>query len=384
MKIAMIGQKGIPAHYGGVETHVEELSKRLANKGHKITVFSRKWYAEENEDSLSEVKLPDNVERVFTTTINTKHLDTITHTFTSTFHVIFQDYDVIHYHSVGPSLVSWIARIFSSAKIVSTFHCIDRKHGKWGWLAQFVLKIGEWACCTFPHRTIAVSKNIHNYVKKRYNRDITYIPNGVPLFETNKKTDKIQQWNLKPNKYLLMVSRLIAHKGIHYAIEAYKNIKQKKPKLVKNIKLVIVGGGHFSDKYVDKIKKMAKSEPDIIMTGFQTGPALEQLFSHAKLMISPSDLEGLPITVLEGMSYKLPIVLSDIPEHTEIIDEAKFLFERGNIDDLQQTLQEVLKSKDKKLQQQGQKNRDIIEQNYSWEYVTNQIEKLYQEVTQSS
>jgi len=384
MKIAMIGQKGIPAHYGGVETHVEELSKRLASKEHQITVFSRNWYAKENEDSLSEVKLPDNIERVFTSTISTKHLDTITHTFTSTFNAIFKDYDVIHYHGVGPSLLTWVTRIFSSAKIVSTFHCIDRKHGKWGWLAQLALRIGEWACCTFPHRTIAVSKNIHKYVKEVYNRDITYITNGVPLFEPNEKTDKIKQWDLQSDRYLLLVSRLIAHKGIHYAIEAYKNIKQEKPELIEDLKLVIVGEGHFSDKYVDKVKKMAESETDIIMTGFQTGSALEQLFSHAKLMISPSDLEGLPITVLEGMSYKLPVMLSDIPEHTEIIDSTEFLFEQGNIDDLQKTLEELLKSSDKKLQKQGQKNRNIIEQKYSWKYVTNQIEKLYQEITQSS
>lgn len=373
----MIGQKGVPAHHGGVETHVEQLSKNLADKGHQINVYSRKWYIEQvQEQKELEQK---NISRVFTPTINSKHLDAIVHTFTSTIHALFTDVDIIHYHAVGPSLLSWVPRVFSSASVVSTFHCVDRKHGKWGWFARQMLKLGEWASCSFPHRTIAVSKSIQKYAQEQWNKDITYIPNGVPLFEQKEKTNEIEKWDLEPNKYLLIVSRIIAHKGIHYAIKAYKQIKAETD-LLKNKKLAIVGSGHHSEKYEDKIKKMAEDEDDIILLGFQSGDTLDQLFSHAEMMLSPSDHEGLPITLLEGMSYNLPVVLSDIPEHREVITDSEYIFSSGDVKDLQQTLKKVLSKTKKQLKKIGEKNRKIIEQNYSWDTVSNKIEDLYKEL----
>ncbi|MFB6225751.1 MAG: glycosyltransferase family 4 protein [Candidatus Paceibacteria bacterium] len=377
MKIAMIGQKGIPAHHGGVETHVEQLSKKLAEKDHQINVYSRKWYIRQAEQKGPPEQ--ENISRIFTPTINSKHLDTIIHTFTSTVHALFTDVDIIHYHGVGPSLLAWIPRVFSFSSVVSTFHCVDRKHGKWGWFARQILKLGEWASCSFPHRTIAVSKSIQKYAQDEWSKDITYIPNGVPLFEQTDNTEEIEKWDLEPDQYLLIVSRLIAHKGIHYAIKAYKQIKAH-TELVENKKLVIVGSGHHSSDYEDKIRQMAEEEDDIILAGFQSGDTLDQLFSHAEIMVSPSDHEGLPVTLLEAMSYSLPVVLSDIPEHKEVIKDSEYLFSAGDADDLEKTLKNILNKSKQKLREIGAKNRKIIEQNYSWNTVSESIEKLYKEL----
>lgn len=363
----MIGQKGVPAKFGGVETHVENLSKNLANRDHEISVYSRKWYTEGIESTINKVKT------VHTPTINTKHLDTIVHTFTATIHSLFQDYDVIHYHAVGPSLLAWIPRLFSNKKIVSTFHCIDRKHEKWGWFARKILTLGEWAACKFPHKTIVVSKGLKKYTKENYNCNSTYIPNGVPLYEKNTNTDKIKQWGLQKDNYIFLISRFIPHKGIHYAIKAYKKLKEE------NIgkKLVITGGGHHTDKYTNKIEKMVADEPNVILTGFQSNETLEQLFSNAYMMLSPSDAEGLPITMLEGMSYRLPIVASDIDEHRELIQNEQFLFEQGNVDSLKQALEQALNKDNSELKKEADANRKNIEENFAWSKVTKEIERLY-------
>lgn len=362
----MIGQKGIPAQSGGVENHVEQLSKHLADKGHEITVYSRDWYCGDKANDT------EGIRRVFTPTIATKHLDAITHTLSSSLHALTQDYDVIHFHSVGPALFSWVAVLFSSARVISTFHCIDRKHGKWGRFAQFALYLGEWASCTFPDETIAVSKQIQQYCKEKHNSELHYIPNGVELFERTNKTDKLDQWGLEENNYLLIVSRLISHKGIHYAIKAWKKIKEI------DYKLVIVGEGFHSDEYTKRIKQMSKTEDNIVLTGLQTEETLKQLFSHAKLMLSPSDHEGLPIAMLEGMSYQLPIIASNISEHKELIDSQKYLFQQGNYSDLADKITKVLNLPEEKLAKQAEENRQKIKDNFTWDQISKQIEQVYQ------
>ncbi|MFB6181786.1 MAG: glycosyltransferase family 4 protein [Candidatus Magasanikbacteria bacterium] len=377
MKIAMIGQKGIPAQYGGVETHVERLSQNLAERDFDVSVYCRRWYSENESDENQEKH--SSIRQIYSPSIKTKRLDTITHTLTSTIHALTQDYDIIHYHGVGPSLFSWIPRIFSNSKVISTFHCIDRKHGKWGILGKTVLRIGEWASCNFPHETISVSKGIKNYAYKAYDTATKHIPNGTPLYTKNTETNQIEKWNLNSKEYILVVSRLISHKGVHYVIEAFKKLKNQFPKLMEEKKLVIVGSARYDDKYTEKIKNMAKSKNDIILTGFQTEESLEQLFSNAKLMISASENEGLPITILEGMSYKLPVILSDIPEHKELIDNPEYLFENKNIQDLQETLKKTLKQNKKDLNKQAERNRKKIEQEYSWDSITEEIIDLYKE-----
>ncbi len=174
MKIAMIGQKGIPTRFGGIERHVEELAIRLGTLGHEVRVYTRAWYAAPKK------RFSRGVSTVVTPTVNTKHLDAIVHTFTATIHAIGAGVDVIHYHGVGPSLLSFIPRIFAPRiRVVSTFHCIDRKHQKWNVFARLALGLGERAACVFPHATIAVSKTLQAYCDNSFNTDTIYVPNGI-------------------------------------------------------------------------------------------------------------------------------------------------------------------------------------------------------------
>jgi len=230
LKIAFIGQKGIPVEQGGIEKHVQELSVGLADRGFDVTVYSRYHYTKSHQKQYLGVKI------INLPSIKSKHLDAITHTLTASIHSLFQNYDIIHYHGVGPSLLSWIPRIFKpSAKVLATLHCLDREHPKWGLIAKLALTIGEWTACHFPHETIVVSKTLKKYCQKYYKHQTIYIPNGANVGSTTKRqnSSSLKQFDLKPNKYFLSVSRLVPQKQLHTLIEAYKEINTDK-------KLVIV------------------------------------------------------------------------------------------------------------------------------------------------
>lgn len=376
----MIGQKGMPAIHGGVERHVHELSLRLVKLGHEVTVYARKWYTGKNKNFSF-----DDVLIKHLSTLKSKHFDAISHTFLSTLDAIKNDYDVIHYHGIGPSLLSWIPRVFApQIKVVTTFHSMDRKHEKWGLLARIILRLGEWTACRFAHETISVSRTIQQYCRDVYDTTTKFIPNGVPSYDKSQNTDQLEKWNLIPQSYLVMISRLIPHKGAHYLISAYKKLKQENPEIIGNKKLVIVGDGYYTNEYTKKIKAMVKNDNNIIFTGFQSGEALRQLFSHAYLMIHPSDNEGLPINVLEGMSYGLPILLSDIPEHKELTQKEDYLFRFGNVDSLIQKIKELLTKENDELQKQGKQNKEMVTKYYNWENITSNISELYKQEIKAS
>lgn len=371
MNISMIGQKGMPAHFGGVERHVHELSVRLAADGFAVSVYARDWYTDPS------VTLYEGVEIRHIKTIKSKHLDTAIHTMLSTLDAIKRGADVIHYHGVGPALFSWIPRLLSKkTRVLTTFHSIDRKHDKWNGFARLVLRFGEWAACTFAHETIAVSQTIQQYARDAYDKEIVYIPNAVPEVKPTKETTLLKKWDLKKGNYMIMVSRLIPHKGAHDLIDAFILLKET-GRLKKGMKLVIVGDGHHTDDYVASLKKQAKKHEDILFTGFQTGEVLNQLFSNAAFMVHPSYNEGLPICVLEGMSYKLPVLVSDILEHRDLVYNHEYLYEVGNVTALADSMEVLQKKKKSELNKQGKHNKQITDTEYHWDTVVQKIARLY-------
>ncbi|HLD31560.1 MAG TPA: glycosyltransferase family 4 protein [Patescibacteria group bacterium] len=370
MKIAMIGQKGMPATHGGVERHVHELSLRLVKLGQQVTVYSRPWYTQMTDGQI------EGVEIKHLPSINTKHLDTITHSFLATLDAITKGFDIIHYQGVGPSLVSFLPRLLAPhIRVITTFHSMDRKHEKWNWFARLILKIAEWTACHFSHETIAVSRTIEQYCRDVYDRQAVYIPNGVPLYEKKEDTTALAPWGLEKDKYLLTVSRLIPVKGIQYLIKAFRQLPTD---LRQKYKLVIVGDGYHTDEYVRKLKQLASGESQIVFTGWQAGETLAALYSQAHLLIHPSDIEGLPITVLEAMSYELPVLLSDIPEHRELENQSQYLFTHGQVDVLTKKLEKILRLDDAILKEHGAYNRAKIENHYSWSDIVQEMNKIYQ------
>jgi len=372
LKIAYIGQKGIPATFGGVEFHVDEISRRLVKKGHRIDVYVRDWYTDKNLKQYQGMKL------IHTPTINTKHLDAFIHSFTSSFHSIFQDYDIIHYHALGPSVFCWLPKIFRDKRVVVTLHGLDWKRGKWGFFAKTFLKFTERTAIYLPEKTIVVSKTQKKYFESKYGKEVTYIPNGVniPQIKARNKITE-EKYDLNGKDYLLWMGRLTPEKRVDWLIKAFKKIKGR----ISNLKLVIAGGSSATDEYIKGLKKLTEDDKQIIFTGYVGGQKKEELFSNALLFVLPSYLEGLPIALLEAMSYKLPCLVSNIPPHKEVINEEVdgFLFQSDDFYDLVKKLGELLQNRER-LRNIGENARRKVEKEYNWNEVVRKTEEVYRKL----
>lgn len=368
MKIAFIGQKGIPTKFGGVERHVEELSARICAAGQQVFVYCRPWYTAAGQTEHHGVRL------VVVPSLHTKHFDAISHTFFSTIHALFQPYDIIHYHGVGPALLAWIPRVFKPrCRVVVTFHCIDRKHQKWNRFARLALRLGEWAACAFAHQTIVVSKTLQQYCRNVYETETVYIPNGVPVPILPIASALLQdQFQLQPQGYILAVSRLVRHKGIHHLVAAYHDLQTTLP-------LVIVGGSAFTDNYVSELQQMALGNRNIRFVGYQEGAALAELFANAAVFVQPSETEGLPITLLEAMAYGRPIVASDIPENQEALGGCGILFRNRDAGDLTQKLAYAL-AETTVMRRLADQAKERAVRHYHWHDIAQQTEKLYRQL----
>ncbi|OPX44819.1 capsular glucan synthase [Ruminiclostridium hungatei] len=364
MKIAMIGQKGIPSRSGGIEIHVDEISKRLACLGCQVEVYSRRDYCDvEFEDgNYLGVKIR------YTPYINSKHLDAITHTLTSTVRALLSHCEIFHYHALGPATLAFIPRIFGK-KVICTVHGLDWQRGKWGSFASSFLKFGEYATAKFSHRTISVSRNLVGYYKDKYNIETAYIPNGVERPDILRAQLIKEKYGLDTDSYILFLARLVPEKGVHYLIDAFNKIRTDK-------KLVIAGGSSHSSGYELDIKKSAEENRNIIFTGFVRDQELAELYSNAYFYVLPSDIEGLPISLLEAMSYGNCCLVSDIPENTNVIGTMGYCFRKSDTGDLARKMSMLLADREKVLKVKYLSGTYILNK-YNWDRIAVETKNLY-------
>ncbi len=373
MKIAFIGQKGIPAHSGGVEKHVEKIATRLAAFGHEVTVYTRPHYTASNLKTFQGVTL------ISLPSITTKHLDAISHTLVATLHALFSDYDVIHFQSIGPSILSFLPRIFRpNVRVISTFHSQDYFHQKWGAFAKRCLKAGEFFTCRVPEKTITVSQSLALYAKRVYGREAVYIPNGAEI-EFESDASSLSSCGLRPKRYILSVSRLVAHKGIHYLIKAFQDL-QHTGKLPNGTKLAIVGTHANTEEYEKYLHLLAGQDSNILFLGEQHGKVLNALFSHAALFVQPSEDEGLSLALLEAMAHGLCPLVSDIPANVEAIGvDAGVTFPVRDVNRLRDQLAFLL-NRPEILQEIGERAKERIEDEYSWDAIARRTESVYHDL----
>lgn len=370
LRIAMIGVKGVPASQipggGGIENHVEMLSKHLIAKGHRVSVYVRPYANPGRKKQWEGIRL------ITLPSIFRKNLDAITHTFLASIHVLFQDVDIIHYHAVGPSTLSWIPRLFKPrAKVVATFHGRDRFHEKWSWAARAYLAFGEWAICRFPHVTIAVSHEIRMFCERMYGRAAIQIPNGVDIVRHSIGTDRLRALGLKPESYFLTLGRLIPVKAHEDAIRAFRDVQTDK-------KLLIIGDATFdSVQYQATLERLAKDDARIVFMGRRTGEELQQLLAHCYAMIHPSRIEGLSVSILEAMSFGRLVLMSDIASNRELIDHSGISYPVGNVQSLRDTIQWLL-SDPVLVRMRGERAKDVVHRLYSWDRVIEHMIQVYQ------
>lgn len=360
MKIAFIGQKGIPAVNGGVERHVEFLAKELVALGHEVIVYNRKNYTPTVLKEYAGIKL------IYKSFIDNKNLANITHTFLSTLDVLFRRVDIIHYHGVGPSLLLWIPKIFApKAKLVATLHSFDYDNEKWGKFAKFMLRLGEYFMFALADEVIVITPATQRYAKNKYKSEPILIPNGADMTPVS-GDDALKYWNLDKDSYIFSASRLIKLKGLQYLIEAYQDLETNK-------KLVIAGDGE----YESALKTLADANKNIIFVGNQSGDALRQLYSNAYLFVQASEMEGLSLSLLEAMGYQTACLASDIVANKEALADTGFYFQSRSVAGLKSKLNYILKHP-KEVKRMSETAYKRACRKYDWHQIAINTAKTYQ------
>jgi glycosyltransferase involved in cell wall biosynthesis len=358
MRIAMIGQKGLPATHGGVERHVEHLAARLVRRGHEVAVYTRPSYSDPSLVKHLGIQLKSLY------SIPTKHLDAITHSALSSIDSRREPFDIVHYHATGPCLTAPLARKRGRA-LVATIHGQDWRRAKWGSLATLALRTSEHMALRVPDATISVSRTLADAYERLGYNGVHYIPNGVEVSDQD-DPEYLKELDVVPGEYAVFVGRLVPEKGAHYLVEAWS-------RLATDRKLVIVGDSSFSASYV---KSLNRCSPNLIFTGYLYGPRLATVFRNAGLFVLPSDLEGLPIVLLESLAHGTPVLASDIPPNQEVLGGLGEYFKAGDVQDLVDRLNELL-PRMHAMKKTARELRQRIATEYDWERVADQTESLY-------
>lgn len=369
LKIAMLGHKRIPSREGGVEIVVEELSTRMTKLGNEVTCFNRKGHhvsgKEFDSNNLNEYK---GVKIKSVLTIDAKGLSAMSSSFFASVMAAFGKYDVVHFHAEGPCAMLWLPKLFGK-KCVATIHGLDHQRAKWGKFASWYIMLGEKMAAKYADEIIVLSQGVSDYFEKIYGRKTKFIPNGVnkPNIE---KADLIKsKFGLEKDDYILFLGRIVPEKGIRYLIEAYKNVKTNK-------KLVIAGGSSDTNEFMNEITELAKDDERIIFTGFVQGQLLDELYSNAYIYTLPSDLEGMPLSLLEAMSYGNCCLVSDIAECADVVEDKAVVFKKSNVDDLRSKLQ-MLCNDEEIVKKYKKETAEFICSKYNWDEVVNKTLDLY-------
>ena len=364
MKIFVTGTRGIPDIPGGVEKHCQELFPRVANKGQVVLIATRSSYITSKLNKWHDIRL------ISCFAPKKKSLEAIVHTTIALLKARRYSPDVVHIHAVGPALLTPLARLLGF-NVVFTNHGPDYDREKWGKTAGFILRLGEKMGGLFASELIVISSVIGDIIKKRCNRKPCLIYNGVSLPIKSKKTDFLQQIGVESGKYIIAIARFVPEKGLHDLVNAFKALNA-------DYKLVIAGDADYETAYSRRLKKKAAEDKKIILTGYITGEPLNQIYTHAKLFILPSYHEGLPIALLEALSYGLPVLVSDIPANREVGLAPHRYFRSRNVDDLKDKmgllLEEEVSEKEKLWIQQQ------LQEKYNWDKIADQTIKVYERV----
>lgn len=365
LRIAFLGMKCMPAlGQGGVEVVVEELSTRMAKMGHQVTCYNRSG-KQGGKKGLTTYK---GVRIVNVPTIDKRGLAAMSASTMAAIRAAFGPYDVVHFHAEGPCAMLWLPKLMRK-RCIATIHGLDHQRAKWGKLASTYIMLGEKCAVRFADEVIVLSKGVQDYFQKTYGRKTRFIPNGVNRPKLHEADLIRKKYGLEKDGYILFLARLVPEKGLNYLIQAYRHVWTDK-------KLVIAGGTSDTDQFVKELKALAAGDDRILFTGFVRGQMLEELYSNAYLYTLPSDLEGMPLSLLEAMSYGNCCLVSDIAECTEVVEDKAMVFRRGDVEDLREKLQTAC---DREELVQGYKKEaaEFICGKYDWDEVAAETVRLY-------
>ena len=369
LRIAMLGHKWMPSREGGVEVVVEELSTRMVQRGCQVVCYNRKGnYKSKKRFHKKGTPEYKGVRLKGVMTINRRGLSAVTSSVVGAVKCAFGPYDVVHFHSEGTCGMLWLPKLLGKRCVV-TVHGLDHRRAKWGWFASAYIMLGEKIAVKTADRIIVLSADTQDYFRRVYGRKTHFIPNGVNRPQVV-KADRIQKkLGLKKDGYILFLGRIVPEKGLLYLIRAFQKVKTDK-------KLVIAGGSSDTNRFMAKLKSISQPDPRILFTGFIQGRLLEELYSNAYLYVLPSDLEGMPLSLLEAMSYGNCCLVSDIPECAEVVEDHAVLFQTGNEEDLRAKLQRLCEEEET-VNRYRAGSADFICQKYNWDVTVDKTLELY-------
>ena len=363
LSVAMIGLRGIPTTFGGVERAVEELSVRLVERGHAVTVYGRTSYVD------STVREHRGVELRTLPQINTKHLEAASHTFLAAVDAVrSRRFDVLHFHATGPALFTAIPRALS-VPCVATVQGLDWRREKWGPAASTILRFAARAAGIVPDETIVVSRELQRVFRESYGADTEYIPNGVEIGDLGSGTPIP---GLDPDRFVLFLGRLVPEKGVHTLIEAYRDVDTDQ-------RLAIAGPASHSEDYVRELHALAAPDPRVLLLGPRYGAEKAWLMRNATLFVQPSTIEGLPITLLESLACERYPVVSDISENVEAVtaNGRRFgsTFRTGDAGALARSIQDALANPAR--ESEGREAAKAVLPGYDWDKIAVATEDVY-------
>ena len=369
LRIAMFGHKRW-SREGGVEIVVKELCTRMARMGYQVTCYNRSGHHVSGAEYDSTEKTEyQGIRQKVVPTIEKKGLAAVSSSFFAALYSAFGRYDVVHIHAEGPAFFCWLPKLFGK-RVVITVHGLDWAREKWksGFGSKFIRQ-GEKNAVKYADEIIVLSKGVQKYFLETYGRKTYFIPNGVNRPEIQEAKLITEKFGLKKDSYILFLGRLVPEKGIRYLVEAFKNVKTDK-------KLVIAGGSSDTDSFMEELKELAKGDDRILFTGFVQGAMLDELYSNAYIYTLPSDLEGMPLSLLEAMSYGNCCLVSDIPECAEVVEDKALIFKKSDVKDLREKLQEACDHPEMVMKMKKQA-ADFICEKYNWDEVVKETMKLY-------
>ena len=363
MRIAIMGIRGIPAHYSGFETLAEELAPRLTKRGHRVTVYGRSNVINYEGQYYKSARL------VILPTISHKYLDTLVHTFLCIIHSLFYRCDVILLCNAANSIFSFVPRLVGQ-KVVVNVDGIERKRKKWNWLGKLWYLWGEFFSTFFPNEIVSDAKVIQDYYWERYHKKSTFIPYGANSEKVN-TTKVLDKFGIRSNEYILYVSRLEPENNAHIVIEAFEKVKT-------DFELVIVGDAPYSSKYIKKLK--ATRDSRIVFTGFVFGEGYKEFQSNTYCYIQATEVGGTHPALIEAMGCGNCVIANGTPENIEVVGNAAIIYKKNDVEDLREKIQYVMRNP-KIIRMYGEKAKKGIKANYSWDTVTDKYENLFLEMT---
>jgi glycosyltransferase involved in cell wall biosynthesis len=361
VRVAFIGGRGLVSKYSGIESYYEQAGRELARLGHEVTIYCRSYFTPplSTHNGMRVRRLP---------TIRSKHLETFVHTLLSTAHAMASDYDVVHYHCLGPALFSFLPRL-TGKKTVVTVQGLDWQRGKWGRLASRVLRWGEAAAVSLPDATMVVSRTLQQHYQQQHGRDTIYVPNGATL-DPRRLPRKLMEWDLEADNYVLFLGRFSPEKNCHLLIDAFETLHT-------NMKLVLAGGSSHSDSYVKSLRRHESAQ--VRFLPWVSGSDLKEIVSNAAMLVLPSEIEGLSLALLDAMAAGVCVLTSDIPENNEVVEDAGFTFRRGDQADLERMLDLLIHNPELR-RQSAARERERIQSQYLWPAIARSIEAAYYNV----